>query len=276
MQSAKPKGDHNMSNPFSVLHDIHCHSFLSACCKDETCTAENVFQQARETGYDTLCLTDHLWDSAVPGASNWYAPQDIPHVLSAKPVPQYDGMRCLLGCETEYTGNGHLGLAKEHFDLFDFVVIPPNHMHMIGFVRPEDVTTPAQMAQLFTQRLNEISQLDIPMEKVGIAHITCSLLFREGKVCDVVKLMGEEKLHPVFARFAARGAGIELNKSAFKELDEDPENTLRLYRIAKEEGCKFYCSSDSHTLAGYQLMGPILRRVADLLELTEDDRYIIP
>jgi len=258
------------------MEDLHCHSFLSACCKDENMLPPAILAYAEEHDYQAVCLTDHLWDSAVPGPSNWYAPQDIPHVLSAKPYANVPGMRCLLGCETEYTGHGHLGLAKEHFDLFDFVVIPPNHMHMIGFVRPEDVTTPAQMAQLFTERLDEISKLDIPMEKVGIAHITCPLLFREGKVCDVVKLMDEEKLHEIFARFAARGAGIELNKSAFKELDEDPENTLRLYRIAKEESCKFYCSSDSHTLEGYKLMGPILRRVADLLELTEDDRYIIP
>ncbi|MBQ4551684.1 MAG: hypothetical protein IJA59_01900, partial [Clostridia bacterium] len=84
------------------------------------------------------------------------------------------------------------------------------------------------------------------------------------------------KLHEIFARFAARGAGIELNRGSFKELDEDPENALRLYRIAKAEGCKFYCSSDSHTLEGYKSMGAIIRRVADLLELTEDDRYIIP
>lgn len=262
--------------PFSVMHDLHCHSTLSACCKDETCTAEAVFAQGKALGYDTLCLTNHLWDSAVPGASSWYAPQNIEHVLQHKHFANVPGMRCLYGCETDYTGGGHLGLAKEHFDLFDFVVIPPNHMHMKGFVRPEDVTTPEQMASLFTQRLDEISQLDIPMEKVGIAHLTCPLLFREGKVCDVIRLMDEEKLHEIFSRFATRGTVIELNSHSFAELDEDPDTTLRLYRIAKEEGCKFYCSSDSHTLEGYKLMMPILRRVADLLELTEDDRYIIP
>ena len=265
-----------MSKPFSTLHDLHCHSTLSACCKDENCTAEAVFQQAKEMGYDTFCLTNHLWDSAVPGASAWYAPQNIEHVLSHKQFANVPGMRCLYGCETDYTGHGHLGLAKEHFDLFDFVVIPPNHMHMQGFVRPEGVTTPEQMAPLFLERLDEISQLDIPMEKVGIAHMTCPLLYREGKVADVVRLMDEDKLHEIFARFAARGAGIELNQGAFKEMDEDPDAILKLYRIAKEEGCKFYCSSDSHSLAAYRTMQERLAPVVAALNLTEDDRYIIP
>ena len=261
---------------FSLKHDLHCHSTLSSCCKDEACTTEAVFKQAKALGYDTFCLTDHLWDNAVPGASAWYAPQDIAHVLSHKQYGSVPGMRCLYGCETEYVGGGRLGLAREHFDLFDFVVIPPNHMHMKGFVRPENVTEPEQMAALFTQRLDEISQLDIPMEKVGIAHLTCPLLFREGKVCDVVRLMNEEKLHEIFARFAARGAGIELNQGSFKEMAEDPDNTLRLYRIAKEEGCKFYCSSDSHSLAGYLTMESRLAPVAEALCLTENNRYIVP
>ena len=262
--------------PFSLLHDIHCHSFISSCSSDEACTPEAVFRQANEMGYDTLCLTDHMWDSAVPGASSWYAPQDIEHVLASKPYAKAEGMRCLVGCETEYIGNGRLGLAKENFDKFDFVVIPPNHMHMKGFVRPENITTAEQMAELFTCRLEEISQLDIPMEKVGIAHLTCRLLFAEGKVTDVIRLMDEERLQKIFATFARRGAGIELNAGSFAEMEIDADACLRLYRIAKQNGCKFYASSDSHSLKGYASVGEKLPAVVEALGLTEDDRYIIP
>ena len=262
--------------PFTLDHDIHCHSFISSCSSDANCTPETVYRLAKEMGYDTICLTDHLWDASVPGASPWYAEQDIDHVYEGRKYACLPGIRCLFGCETEYVGGGRLGLAKENFDKFDFVVIPPNHMHMRGFVRPADVTTPEQMAELFTCRLEEISQLDIPMEKVGIAHLTCGLMFTEGNIYDIIDMMDEARLRAVFTRFAERGAGIELNAGSFPELKTWPDSTLRLYRIAKECGCKFYCSSDSHSVDGYSMVRDLLPPVVEALGLTEEDRYIIP
>lgn len=261
----------------STKHDIHCHSTLSLCCSDPACTAEAVYKIAEEKGYDTICLTNHLWDADVPlGDMGFYEPQTIDHVMQGKPYAKAEGVRALFGCETDYTGNGRLGLTKEHFDLFDFVVIPPNHMHMKGFVRPVDVTTAEQMAELYTCRLEEISQLDIPMEKVGIAHMNCTLLFAEGKASDVIKLMDEERLRIVFKRLAHRGAGIELNACDFGEFETDKENCLRLFKLAKEEGCKFYCASDSHSVEDYNKVEEVLPAVIEALGLEEEDRYLIP
>ena len=263
-------------NPFPLNHDLHCHSNLSLCSNDPNCTPEAVYKLARDMGYDTICLTDHLWDAEIPGPNGFYRVQDIEHVLQGKPAANVPGIRCLFGCETDYACGGRLGLTKEHFDLFDFVVIPPNHMHFKGMIRPLDVTTPGQMAELFTCRLEEISQLDIPMEKVGIAHLTCSLLYSEGSICEVIRLMDGERLKVAFERFARRGAGIELNAQSFKTMEEDPEATLRLYRIAKEAGCKFYCSSDAHSIEEYAYTAQYLPPIVEALGLTEDDRYVIP
>ena len=260
---------------FPILHDLHCHSFLSACCGEEACTAPAIFALAKAMGYDTLCLTDHMWDPAVPGASDWYAPQTPEHVLSARRYANEAGLRCLVGCETEFTGD-RLGLAPEHFDLFDFVVIPPNHMHFIGFVRPAGVIGAKEMAALFTDRLDRISRLDIPMEKTGIAHLTCRLLYSEGTVAEVIRRMDEKRLTEIFRRFADRGAGIELNAAAFRELDDHPDETLLLYRVAKDCGCRFYCASDAHRLASYRRVGEVLPRVTAALGLTAKDRYVIP
>lgn len=117
------------------LNDLHCHSSLSACCADKRMTPERILRHAEEAGYETICLTDHLWDSAVPGASGWYAPQNIEHVRAALPLPQAPSCHFYFGCETELPVNGVPALSREHFDLFDFVVIPVNHMHMAGLVR---------------------------------------------------------------------------------------------------------------------------------------------
>ncbi|MBQ3575529.1 MAG: hypothetical protein IJA26_07650, partial [Clostridia bacterium] len=71
------------------------------------------------------------------------------------------------------------------------------------------------------------------------------------------------------------GDGIELNASSFTGWEEKPE-VLRPYQWAKEAGCKFYCASDSHSLAGYATVGERLPAIVEALGLTQDDRYIVP
>ena len=85
-----------------TLNDLHLHSALSACCHDENLTPQTMLDYAEAHNYSALCLTDHLWDSAVPGPSDWYAPQNIEHVRSALPLPKPKGsMPFYFGCETE-------------------------------------------------------------------------------------------------------------------------------------------------------------------------------
>ena len=70
------------------LNDLHLHSRLSACAHDEQLVPDHILQVAEEHNYLQLCLTDHLWDPAVPGASSWYAPQSIEHVRQYADLPK--------------------------------------------------------------------------------------------------------------------------------------------------------------------------------------------
>lgn len=103
---------------FQVNHDLHCHSTLSSCCGDEKQTIQAIYNRAVRQGLETQCITDHLWDNAVPEPSNWYAPQDIDHVKKGKAelevilAERSDGTRMVFGCETEYCGGGKLGLSR--------------------------------------------------------------------------------------------------------------------------------------------------------------------
>ena len=57
---------------------------------------------------------------------------------------------------------------------------------------------------------------------------------------------------------------------------EKDADELKVYRIAKEMGCKFYFGSDAHTVEG--LMRRVRERcekIVDLLDLTEDDKFTI-
>ena len=156
--------------PF-LLNDLHCHSRLSSCCRDESMTPEAILKHAVQQGYSAVCLTDHLWDRAIPGASSWYAPQDIDHVCQSLPLPQSESVPFFFGCETELPANNIPALAREHFARFDFVAIPVNHMHMKGLVRPDGVDTPEKMAELVQTRLERLLEQDLPFAKIGAAVI---------------------------------------------------------------------------------------------------------
>lgn len=255
-----------------VDHDLHLHSTLSSCCHDDRMTPERIADAAASLGITEVCLTDHLWDDAVPGASNWYAPQNIAHVRQNEQAARALGLR--FGCETEYCGGDKLGLAPEHFELFDFVVIPLNHMHMEGFVRPAGLRGAPAMAELIVMRLEQLTRLPIPFEKVGIAHLTTGLMFREGDVDDVLCLLDEARLLRVFDFFAKRGAGIELNVGSFLRWRARPEDRLRVYRLAKKAGCLFYCASDAHQLDHLDVP-KVLPDVIEALDIRDGERYLI-
>ena len=260
---------------FAHLEDIHCHSGLSSCSRDAQMTPEAILSFAEEQQYRMVCVTDHLWDSAIPGSSSWYAPQDIEHVCAALPLPK-GSVPFFFGCETELPASGIPALTREHFDLFDFVVIPPNHMHMAGLVRPDGVDTPQKMARLMEDRLENLLTLDLPFEKIGIAHLTCDLMFKEGLVSDVIAAMDESRLLRIFEGYAKAGCGIELNAFAFHEWDTRREDKLRIYRIARAAGCRFYLSSDAHHPAQLSAVPERLPKVIEALGLTEADRYRLP
>lgn len=258
-----------------LINDLHCHSNLSSCCHDERMTPDVILKFAEEHDYSAVCLTDHLWDAAIPGASKWYSVQDIDHVFKAAPLPK-GKVPYYFGCETELPANCVPALAKENFDRFAFVVIPPNHMHMKGLVRPEGVDTPEKMAVLMEDRLEKLLECDIPFRKIGIAHLTCSLMFGEGSVADVVSHMNEARLLRIFKGYAQAGAGIELNAFSFGEWETRPEETMLIYRIAKEAGCLFYACSDAHSVEDLARVPDILPKLVKELDLTSADQYRIP
>ena len=257
-----------------IDHDIHVHTLLSDCCKDKKMTMENICKREQQLGIKTICFTDHVWDSDVEGTSEWYKPQDIAHSKLNLPLPKVSGMRILLGCETEFTGGTKVGLSKAHFDEYAFVLIPVNHFHKVPFVRPASVQTPGQAAQLLMERLGELIKMDLPFHKIGIPHLNTTLGFID-KQDEIVAALSEKRMRKIFKFFAEKGSGIELNAFGFLPGWQEKEYAqLWMFKIAKEEGCKFYFCSDGHDLSHLDYL-PNLSEPADLLGLTHEDIYTI-
>lgn len=132
---------------------------------------------AQENGLKTVCLTDRFWDETVPGASSRYAPQDFAHISAALPLPQAEGVRFLFGCETELDRFLTLGVSKERFSAFDFIVIPTTHFHMRGYTRSEDeLQNTETRVNARVKRLDAVQSMPLPFHKIGLVHLTCGLI----------------------------------------------------------------------------------------------------
>ncbi len=263
---------------FRIDHDLHIHSRLSSCSSDPEQTAERILLHAKENELSTVCVTDHYWDSAVPGASDWYKPQNFEHISSIKPLPSSLGTRFLFGCETDMRKECVIGLPPERFDDFDFVIIPTTHLHMHGFTIAEaDTGSREARGRLWLSRLDALLDMPLPFHKIGIAHLACGLILRNSReeFLRLMKDLPETELERLFAKAAAHGVGIELNMSDMSFADSEADAVLRPFRIAKWQGCKFYLGSDSHHPRSFAGFRDVFARAITLLELNESDKFII-
>ncbi len=262
---------------FTFDHDLHIHSTLSVCCKDEGQTPEAILDYAEREGLKTVCLTNHFWDNGIPTLSNAYKIQNFENIMKALPLPQKEGIRFLFGCETDLNRNLVLGITKENMDLFDFILVPTTHFHMDTNVSPEDKDTAEKCAETWVKRFEAVLNMDLPFHKIGIPHLSCRLIAKNDPKMrlDTLRLIPEEKMRSLFRKAASLGCGIELNQKDLTYLPEEEDAILRPFRIAKEEGCKFYLGSDAHATAPLSGARSIFEKAIEKLSLTEDDKYLL-
>ena len=260
---------------FTVDHDYHIHSQLSSCSRHPEQTAERILRYAKENGLSRIVITDHYWDSTVPGASKWYEPQNFEHISRWLPLPQADGVEFLFGCETDMDKFMTVGIPRERFDDFDFIILPTTHMHMKGFtIAEEDYCVDERVAQLWVERFEALLEKDLPFHKLGVAHLACSLMNKTSREAylHMLDLIPTEDMERLFTKAARLGCGIEINVD-FKP--EEADRVLRMFRIAKACGCKFYFGGDAHGPDQFEDFLENGKRVVELLELDENDKFHI-
>lgn len=262
-------------------HDYHIHSCLSPCSGDEKQTAERILSDAEACGLTSVCLTDHFWDSSVAakvGKPDFYDILDYEYVSKWLPLPQKDNVKFYFGCECELLCDMTLGISAEVAKKMDFIVIPPNHFHMQPYTLAECDRPIGKRARAYLNRLRGILDMELPFDKIGIAHFTDSLTAAEGEHdhIDVISMMPTDELTDIFGRMAHLGIGIELNFDPDGYSGADLEEILRPYKIASECGCKFYLGSDAHTVGDSGVRLGKFEKAIELLSLEEDQKYHIP
>ena len=259
-----------------INHDIHIHTFLSNCSSDPEQVPANMIKQAAALGLKKLGFADHLWCKSLPGASNWYRPQDEEHVLQIKEQMPDDlmGIEVLIGCESEYTGE-YCGIDAKHAELFDFVLIPGGHFHMVDFVRPKELQSPEELSNLLLER--NIASLDFDFID-GLAH-PFYILGQTAVMDQICALLRKsDKLKIFLDKAAEKQLSLEINRGYFPQLygREDAgfhdESLLELLSLAKAAGCLFHFSSDAHNLPD---LGSTLKMqaYAEQLCIREEDIY---
>lgn len=170
-----------------------------------------------------------------------------------------------------------VGLSKERLDEFDFIVIPTTHLHMRGFTISPNEKSVETKAKHWVKRLDALLEKDLPFYKIGIAHLACTCIMpppREDYI-KVLDAIDESEMVRLFTKAARHGCGIELNAFDMDFKDEEADSVLRMFRIAKKCGCKFYMGSDAHHPDDLDKAKELFERAIDLLELTEEDKFHI-
>ncbi len=170
---------------------------------------------------------------------------------------------------------GTIGISRDKLDKFQFIIVPTTHMHMTDFTIDEADNAPINRAKKWVERFDALLNADLPFHKVGIAHLTSSLIDMSSHHAhiEILDMISDDTLERLFTKSAQLGLGIELNFNPSRYSEQELESILRPYRIAKQCGCKFYFGSDAHDTSSLKSAKENFEFIANKLDLQENDKF---
>ena len=267
-----------------VQHDIHTHTRLSLCAQPSA-TLDYYIRSAKKLGLNTVGLSDHLWDSAIPfpagmhhasygeGGCDWYRAQDLSHIRELLPelnAADREGIRFFFGAEVEYCQGRGAAITMEHAETLDYLIVPNSHTHLAmdralyePYQKHADFMLRAAMDIAAAPTAQFVTTLVHPFDPVACPY-------RRDYVWDCLR---DSQLTEAFQALAESGIAAEINTACFTKCPDDAlpnHGLMRILAVAKACGCKFTFGSDSHAEGEEDT---ILRagKIADILGLTEND-----
>ena len=271
-----------------ITHDFHVHTHLSLCA-DKSATAEAYARIFKEAGIKKAGFADHFWDANYENShaylldntgqhnpKNFYMTQNYEYLCQLKPeleVVDFGDTQIFFGCETDYDPvNRRPAITPETAEKFDFVLMPNSHTHMvmpIAYYEPKERHID-YMIQIYKDTLNS----DVAKYITSMAHpfeAVCCLYDRH----ILMKMISDDTYKRLFAETAEKGIAVEVNVSAFRNNTLEDlvcGEEMRMFRLAKEEGCFFTFGSDSHDDSSHKNY-KIATDIANHLGLTENDLH---
>ncbi len=260
---------------FQVDHDYHIHTQLSPCSSDPEQNPETILQFGIAHNMKHIVLTDHFWDETIPGTTFWPGYEKISQWL---PLPQSPDLQMHLGCEAEMDIAATVGISRKTAEKFDFITVPTNHLHLIGStITHENASDVKALTRLYIDRWKVLLDADLPFHKMGIAHLDTICLHgfedQSSTRLAIMESIPDNVYKDLFGRMVKLGMGVELNVSVSGYTEEQLDRALRIYRIAAECGCRFYCGTDAHHPNDMEPAYQNCCLVVDKLKLEEEQKF---
>jgi len=258
-------------------HDLHLHTYLSACCsaKDRHRPAA-ILALAEEMGVETIGFSDHIWMNPHVQPSEWYRPQDASHIQKLREdLQEVDStMRVLVGCEADTVSPGKFSITPEFASELDHVLLACSHFHMTDFVEQPESRTPQALARHMLKFFNSAvrsglaTSIPHPLFPIGYLEIYDAAV---GSIPDA-------EFFDVFSYARECNVALEIT-TAFLIGEQQGlfslNTPLRYLAIAKETGCKFTLGTDAHSPEEQRRL-PELDKIIQAMNLSENDFLRLP
>lgn len=253
-------------------HDLHVHTYLSACCKEkEQQTPRAILSLAGEMGVNTVGFADHVWVNPHLSPSDWYRPQDAKQILKLRAdlAAISTGVRVLIGCEAEMIAPGKFGITPEFAEELDFVLLACSHFHMHGFVEQPESNAPRHLGEHMLKFFRSGVSSGLA---TSIAHplLPCGYLDGFDKAVDSIS---DEEFLDVFGLAHDQGVAIEITTGFLVPDTHQPfsiETPIRFLSIAKQAGCTFTLGTDAHSPEAQRRL-PDLAALIRSIGVTDND-----
>lgn len=270
----------------NITHDFHIHTNLSLCAADQTGTVEGFVESAKVHGLTKLGFANHFWGSE-PGdpeyykktrwdPTDYYLVQNYEHIARIRPeldAVNEEGIKVYFGAECEYDPfKKSIAVSKDHVESFDFLIVPNSHTHMM---MPQSLYYPYEKhIDFMFDAFYNIINCEFSAYITSIAHPFCAVCAPYDRN-ELSSYITDDRYKKAFDLAANKGIAIEINVfNISKEPADDfsiMNEQIRMFKAAKECGCKFTFGSDAHTLSEHKNYGESVKKMAELLELKEDD-----
>ena len=233
--------------------DLHIHTPLSRCCRDDRQTPGNVIGELAAMGVRRIAFADHVWLNPAAEPGNFYRTQRSDHAIRVLKTTMHTGrwpLEVLVGCEADMTSPETLGITPEACLAFDVVLLASSHFHLDGVENPKE-TSPAGVAR-------HMKRFFLAAVRSGVADILAHPLIPFGLMEEgdrILDSFSDAELFDMLAVAAQAGAAIEINGGVLAEWRQRAlcrESLVRVFSIAKSAGCSFTCGSDAHSFDVYR------------------------